>query len=353
MGVFYLITYLLDMKILIKKILKEELNSREVILFNTINDKKNELKVKKNIIEFIKDTCKYLGLDPQMAQYYYLLWKSNYRKEGDYGSIPKEELITAKELPQRTITNPQAGNFVRAKAPFKGSNLEGKWKTDKNGVDYYVVISYGWYPVYLFKQDKWYRISSPYSSSTSRQMSNADPIGWDDNVERDFTWVTKNEMEKLMYGGANYDEIMKGKVTDIVKKKEDFISKKPKFALGSRWENTPIKARFKVTDIREEGDKAIIDVTVDDAGLREEQPSKWNPGNMELTNRMIPSNGEYLKGEKPGLTKKRVEEIITNHIIHNFKDYVGKFPSYGDSTYDLESTPEKHAIKFNFIHSKE
>ena len=340
------------MKSLIKQILKEELNSREVILFNTINSKKNELKVKKNIIDFIEDTCKYLGLDPKMAQYYYLLWKTNYRKEGEYGNIPPEEFIGQKKLPSRTISNTQAGKFVRAKAPFKGSNLEGRWGTDRQGVDYYVVISYRWYPVYLFKQDKWYRTSHTYSSSTSRQMSNSDPIGWDDNVERDYTWVTKNEMDALM-NRATYDDIMKGKVKGIVDKKEDFINKKPKFAKNYRYnEDTPIKARFKVTDVREEGDKAVIDVTIDDAGKREEQPSKWNVGQMETTNRMVPSNGGYLRGEIEGVTKEKVEDMIKNYIIFNFKDYVGKFPNYKNSTYDLESTPEKHAIKFNFIHSK-
>mgnify|MGYP001175418788 CR=1 FL=1 len=181
-------------------------------------------------------------------------------------------------------------------------------------------------------------------------MSNSDPIGWDDNVERDYTWVTKNEMDALM-NRATYDDIMKGKVKGIVDKKEDFINKKPKFAKNYTYnEDTPIKARFKVTDVREEGDKAVIDVTIDDAGKREKQPSKW--GGEETTNRMVPSNGGYLRGEIEGVTKEKVEDMIKNYIIFNFKDYVGKFPNYKNSTYDLESTPEKHAIKFNFIHSK-
>ena len=336
------------MKSLIQKIFKEELNNREVILFNTINSKKNELKVKKNIIDFIEDTSKYLGLDPKMAQYYYLLWKTNYRKEGEYGNIPPEEFIGQKKLPSRTISNPQSGKFVRAKAPFKGSNLEGKWGTDRQGVDYYVVISYNWYPVYLFKQDKWYRSSHTYSSSTSRQMSNSDPIEWDENVERDFTWVTKSEMDALMHGAATYEDIMKNKVKNIVKNKEDFINKKPKFAKNySYGGETPMKARFKVTDIREEGDKAVVDVTIDDAGTRERRPT-----NGEVTNRMVPSNGGYLKGELEGITKEKIEDMIKTHITRNFKDYIGKFPNYTEGTYDLESTPEKHAIKFNFIHSK-
>jgi len=337
------------MRSLIKEILKEELDNREVILFDSINSKLKELKTKSNIVDYISDITRYLGLDPKMTQYYYLLWKANYRKEGGYDKISPEEFVGAKDLPQRTIGNTQSGNFVRAKAPFKGSNLEGRWGTDKNGVDYYVVISYRWYPVYLFKQDKWYRTSNTYSSSTSRQMSNADPIGYDDNIERDFTWVTKPEMDALMYGTATYDDIMKYKVKNIVKKKEDFINKKPKFAIEWGWGNdyVPMKARFKVTDIREEGDKAVIDVTIDDAGLRERKPT-----NGQLTNKMVPSNGGYLRGEVEGVTKEKVETMIRNYILLNFKDYVGKFPNYENSAYDLETTPEKHAIKFNFIHTK-
>ena len=340
------------MKGLILRILKEELNNREVILFDTLNKKKKELRVKKNIIEFIESTCKYLGLDPKMAQYYYLLWKSNYREQGDYGNIPPEEFIGQKKLPQRTISNTQTGKFVRAKAPFKGSNLYGEWRTDNNGVDYYVVISYRWYPVYLFKEGKWYRASNTYSSSTSRQMSNADPIGWDENVERDYVWVTKNEMDSLMRN-ATYQDIMSGKVKGIVKKKEEFINKKPKFAKNWGWgdNHVPMKARFKVTDIRDEGDKAVVDVTIDDAGTREKQPARWGQG-METTNRMVPSQGGYLRGDVEGVTKEKVEDMIRNYIIRNFKDYLGKFPSYDEGTYDLETTPEKHAIKFNFIHSK-
>jgi len=337
------------MRSLIKEILKEELDAREVILFNTLNSKQKELKVKKNIVDYIQDLCKYMGLDPDMAPYYYNLWKANYRKEGEYEKMSPEDYVGPKDLPQRTIVNTGSKTYVKSKAPFKGSNLEGRWGTDKNGVDYYVVISYRWYPVYLFKQDKWYRTSNTYSSSTSRQMSNADPIGYDDNIERDFTWVTKPEMDALMYGTATYDDIMKGKVKNIVKKKEDFINKKPKFAIEWGWGNghIPMKARFKVTDIREDGDKAVIDVTIDDAGLRERKPT-----NGQLTNKMVPSNGGYLRGEVEGVTKEKVENMVRNYILLNFKDYVGKFPNYKNSGYDLETTPEKHAIKFNFIHTK-
>ena len=68
---------------------------------------------------------------------------------------------------------------------------------------------------------------------------------------------------------------------------------------------------------------------------------------------MIPSNGGYLRGEVPGVTKERVENVIKNRITHNFKDYIGKVPLYHNDTYNFEITPEKHKIKFNFIHTKE
>ena len=52
-------------------------------------------------------------------------------------------------------------------------------------------------------------------------------------------------------------------------------------------------------------------------------------------------------------TKEKVEGMIRDYIIRNYKDYVGRFPEWDSETgYDLETAPEKHAIKFNFIHTK-
>ena len=137
---------------------------------------------------------------------------------------------------------------------------------------------------------------------------------------------------------------------DVIKNKLASPFGQAKFAIqwGYGDDYIPMKARFKVTDIREEGDKAVIDVTIDDAGLRERKPT-----NGQLTNKMVPSNGGYLRGEVAGVTKEKVEKMVKNYILLNFKDYVGKFPNYTSAGgYDIESTPERHAIKFNFIHSK-
>ena len=67
---------------------------------------------------------------------------------------------------------------------------------------------------------------------------------------------------------------------------------------------------------------------------------------------MIPSQGGYLRGELPNVSKEKVENTVKDRIIHNFKDYVGKHPYY-DNTYNLEKFADKQTIKFNFIHEYE
>jgi hypothetical protein len=335
------------MRDLIKKILNENLEAREILLFNKINEKKSELKNKKNIVDYIKSMSALFGLDPGIAEYYYQLWRQNYQKGVDFDQIPKEDLIGPKEMAARTMSNTKVSGFAKARAPFKGSNLQGKWFKDGKGVEYYAIISYGWYPIYIFKEGVWYKVTDSYSSSTGRQISNANPFNYDSDIEQEVIYVSRKEMGKLQ-AGATYDEIMRGKVEGLVKGKEDFISKRPRFAQdwGYGADYTPIKVKFKITDIREEGDRAVIDITIEDAGTRETEQRQWG---HSYSNRMVPSKGGYLRGEIPNVDKEKVERTITNRIVYNFKDYVGRWPLYRDGNYDLDPTK----IKFNFTHNYE
>jgi hypothetical protein len=66
---------------------------------------------------------------------------------------------------------------------------------------------------------------------------------------------------------------------------------------------------------------------------------------------MVPTQGKYVTGEIPDVTKEKVERTIKNKILHNFKQFVGNFPNWTEETgYDLDTYPEKHTVKFNFIH---
>ena len=97
-----------------------------------------------------------------------------------------------------------------AQLPFKGSNLEGYWSEDNKGVRYYVVKSYGWYPIYIYKNNMWYEISDRYSSSTGRQVSNSNPIEWNEDLYEKVFLVTANEM-KMLERNATHQDIVNNK----------------------------------------------------------------------------------------------------------------------------------------------
>lgn len=69
------------------------------------------------------------------------------------------------------IANKKASGFVQRCEPFKGSNLSGEWVGE-----YYVVYSYGWFP--LFVRDRrgyWIENNESFSASTTRQKSSCRP----------------------------------------------------------------------------------------------------------------------------------------------------------------------------------
>lgn len=69
-------------------------------------------------------------------------------------------------------TNKKAASCVESFTDFKASNLSGV-NTDK----FYIVYSYGWYPLFVFcKESKqWFENMDKYSVSTSRQTSQSRP----------------------------------------------------------------------------------------------------------------------------------------------------------------------------------
>ena len=164
------------MKDLIRRILREQdtsanpLTRTEVMLFKYINSKKKEAKTKPKLMELITTTLKSMGLEPSLAAFYYEMFALNYREDGDYENLTHENFKGVKEFRSRTIPNTKAWEFTIAKMPFKGSNMDARWNTDSNGVDYYAVYSYSWYPIYLFKQGVWYEVTRRYSSSTGVRL---------------------------------------------------------------------------------------------------------------------------------------------------------------------------------------
>ena len=84
-------------------------------------------------------------------------------------------------------TNKNCRTFVENMQEFKGNNLEGKFNSNGN----YVVLSYGWYPVFINYGNKWFEVADTYSVSTARQMTQSRPYNT--------TKVSKETMRDLMF----------------------------------------------------------------------------------------------------------------------------------------------------------
>jgi hypothetical protein len=193
--------------------------SQEVYIFRTIQKQLKELKTKDKIIGRIKEILDYMGFDPLEAMYYYYLFTSNFREDGRYDLTKESEKKGPQDLKPQKTTNTNVGAFAQSKIPFKGSNLEGFWEKDLNGVDQYVITSYGWYPIYIFKKGQWYRINDTYSSSTGRHVSNTQ-IGYDKPL------FNKSEMNALR-SGVNPEKLLSNKYEKLVQKlKNELVGRK-------------------------------------------------------------------------------------------------------------------------------
>ena len=208
----------------LKKTLTESSDSKafltqEVYIFRTIQKQLKELKTKDKIIGRIKEILDYMGFDPLESMYYYYLFTSNFREDGRYDLTKESEKKGPQDLKAQKTTNTNVGPFAQSKIPFKGSNLEGFWEKDLNGVDQYIITSYGWYPIYIFKKGQWYRINDKFSSSTARHVSNTQ-IGYDKPL------FNKSEMNALR-SGVSPEKLLSNKYEKLVQKlKNELIGRK-------------------------------------------------------------------------------------------------------------------------------
>lgn len=72
----------------------------------------------------------------------------------------------------RKTTNRKSSEFVAATLEFQANNLQGVWEGC-----YYVVYSYGWFPLFMYsiEQAAWLENSERYSVSTSKQRTQCHP----------------------------------------------------------------------------------------------------------------------------------------------------------------------------------
>jgi hypothetical protein len=309
-----------------------------VKLFKMLNEEKKKNKTRASLIQVIENYAPYMNIPSEYALYLLELYVLNYRKDGDYSGLTKGNFIDPRKQQGKTTSNPKAKLYTVAQLPFKGSNLIGRWSKDYNGKPFYEVVSYNWYPVYIFKDDKWYEVTGRYSSSTSKQMSNANPVKWDGELQEVVYLLSQEEM-KMLKQGATHEEVMKHKLKKL-KEFEPELTKRMKTAKSHRWfggddevQFADANIKFKIKSVDNDGDKATVEVNILDVIRRDDGKEVQTPQN-------------YLKGEMQGMNKERAEERVKVKIMDILRDYMAtRFRYNGED-------PPIQNIFFKFNHLK-
>ena len=239
---------------------EKALTPMEIVIFKELNRKKTTLRTKKNLEEFLKRFISIFDLDELWAFYFLQKYALNYRKDGRYDLITKADYVDPKNVKGKLTPNVLAGRYSKFRIPFRGSNLEGYWRNDRKGREMYVVDSYGWYPIFIFRDDKWYVVSKRYSPSTGRQMSNVRPVKRTEEENLAVYTLTPEEM-KLLKDGMSHEELMNHKIERLGSEKENLISKRTQS--HSHWSDTgKSKAKYKIKDVEIKDGKGIVYVDV-------------------------------------------------------------------------------------------
>jgi hypothetical protein len=109
-------------------------SSWEISLFKSLNRNKEKLGTKKDYQSFISRYLEASGMDPREALYYYYVYSSNYRPDGQYDEIKKgEQKIPAFDNKAKRTSNIKMGEFAQNKIPFKGNNVESQRNGKEQG----------------------------------------------------------------------------------------------------------------------------------------------------------------------------------------------------------------------------
>lgn len=303
---------------LIRKIIREQTEGKgdnpfseaEIRFFKYLNKNKEKYPTQPKLKAFIKNMMPFIGRPESDDKFYYEVYTANYRPEGDYENINKSTFKDFRSFKQRRTPNNTAYEYSAAKIPFKGSNLEGYWDVNNNNEWYYVVESYGWYPIYLFINNIWYRVSDKYSSSTAKHLSGSNPVRYNSGLKSDVYSVTQSEINDLK-NGESLDEIRRKRVTNFSSKfAKSLIGTKRTISIG--WRENRKKVNFTISNIKEEDGKIKIYVTINKAGR------------VEGTNIMVVDPEGY---DVPSPFSEDIENGIKERVIRDNSDYLN-----GDNT---------------------
>lgn len=239
----------------------------EIKMFKILNREKENLGTKEDLISFIRTMLRAVGFDQDDAPRLYYLFSANYRPDGKYEDIMMGDEKSLLGLRPERTSNIKASIFAKSKIPFKGSNLEGFWEKDPSGKLQYIITSYNWYPIYIYKNNKWYRVTESYSKSTSKQMSNTRI--WGDKIVD----LTANQMNQLRRG-ISEEEINEDKFEQLYQSLKSYEGRNYNFISGVEalvqggYPSNRVRFKFRVTDL-EKNDNVNLSVDMLEIAFQE------------------------------------------------------------------------------------
>jgi hypothetical protein len=277
---------------------------REVVFFRFLTKYRQSKQPTGNeLYDIIKKNLPVFGFSPDTITHYANVFTQNYRPDGRYSETMVSDLNDYTKLKAKRIYNSDSREYVENLKPFKGSNLEGKWEKDYRGDWGYVVTSYGWYPIFIYKYKKWFEITDRYSSSTGKQMSRSRPY----NIN--FLELARREMDKVR-NGVDVDQFLTSKSNSFTEKIDKLIDSNSVERVRMGW-NPRVRVTFTYTGVRIE--TGVPEITV-------------NVSNVEkiVDNKFDRQAGDFFNDEMEGVTKEMVEGLIKDYLTQKWYQEFGE-----------------------------
>jgi hypothetical protein len=135
-----------------------------------------------DVLSFLNKNLDMKGME---AFEMYQLLKDNWRSVDAGGELIRTDVRNKK----MSTTNIRGRELVQNKIPFKGSNTHANYVNNA-----YVVYSYNWYPIYVFKDGQWFENEDRYSVSTAKQMSQLRPYNQGEIIK-----IPKTNLEDIIH----------------------------------------------------------------------------------------------------------------------------------------------------------
>jgi hypothetical protein len=297
------------MRDFLRKLLKEyeeenAFTKKEALFFKFLNNyRKASDATSSKLGDFMLRNMKSFGLDPSEHSHYLNLYTQNYREDGRYDLTNKSDLKQYHKIKSQRTSNQRAGDLVAELKPFKGSNLKAQWEQDNKGDWAYVVYSWDWYPVFMYKYRRWFEVDNKYSASTSKQMSQSNPRRYNNSIGKTMIVVSSTEMKNLLNGNESVDKVITNKNEKFVTTIEKELNQFKQVRLG--WDPR-VRVSFNFTNVDIEDGNPVVSVSI-------VKVDKMNGLKIDK------ESGNFFRNEMIGVTR----EYVTDQM----KDYVSRYSS--------------------------